>query len=61
MALAHTFAFRCPNCGVDLAALVAGGWEFSIDPRIKCCPYCRVDMDAQATPGKAPAESDWAA
>src|SRR5262245_39484068 len=60
MALAHGFAFRCPSCGANLESLVeSAGSDFAMDRRIKCCPYCRADMDAEATPGKAHPESGW--
>jgi hypothetical protein len=59
MAFAHAFAFRCPSCGANLESLVeSAGSDFATDRRVRCCPYCRADMDAEATPGRAHPESD---
>ena len=60
LALANGFAFRCPSCRQNLALLVEPlGPFFAVDDRIKCCPFCRADLDCEFLPGKPPIDPAW--
>ena len=41
------FILRCPACKMRLQFLLQGNWRLHIDPRIRCCPYCTQDFDAE--------------
>ena len=60
MAYAYTFAFRCPNCHTNWSGLAmqSGGSTFAVNNRIKCCPYCGLELDSKVTPSKHLGESD---
>jgi hypothetical protein len=49
MMVAYFTAFRCPRCRGNLFQLVMGHsavWV-RLDDRIQCCPFCRLEMDAE--------------
>jgi hypothetical protein len=41
------FVIRCPACKMRLQFLLQGNWRLHIDPRVRCCPYCTQDLDAE--------------
>jgi hypothetical protein len=57
---AHTLAFRCPRCRGPWHVLVmqTGFSPFSIDHRIRYCPYCAADIDAKDGAKPAPKTAD---
>ena len=60
LTLANLFAFRCPSCRENLAPLVEPlGPLFAVDHRIKCCPFCRADLDSELLPGKPQIDPAW--
>jgi hypothetical protein len=52
---AHLIAFPCPRCHGNLAPLVMG-W-FSVDKRLRFCPYCGGGLDDEL-PAKAATGAD---
>jgi hypothetical protein len=48
----HFCFFRCPACRGNLAPLIFAHGPRRVDPRIRFCPYCGTDVDAEL-----PAES----
>ncbi len=57
---AHTLAFLCPRCRGPWHVLVmrTGFSPFSIDHRIRYCPYCGADIDAKGGGKLAPEAAD---
>ena len=49
MMAAWSTALLCPSCGGNLCGLLIGnpGYWPRVDQRIQCCPYCRLEMDAE--------------
>ena len=46
---------RCPACGIRLKFLLENaGWRLHMDPRIRCCPYCKQDFDTEVPARNGP-------
>lgn len=60
LTLASFFAFRCPGCRGNLAPLVEPLGPFlGLDHRIRSCPFCRADLDADLSIGKPQIDPTW--
>jgi hypothetical protein len=46
---AHYGALRCPSCRSNLAGLVLRRPGLRIDPRLRVCPYCELQLDGPAS------------
>jgi hypothetical protein len=45
---ANLFAFWCPRCGGNWGTLaLRGAWLFTIESRIRYCPFCGSDIDGE--------------
>jgi len=54
------YGFRCLECGVPWRSSALGqGSPFSIDKRIRFCPYCGQDIDAEVTPMPLKEDADF--
>ncbi len=47
MVYGSTFAFRCPKCRAWWSYIAMSHGMFSLDRRIKYCPYCGFDVDLE--------------
>jgi hypothetical protein len=45
--LYHGFAFRCSRCRGNLGSLALQRAGFSVDPRVRFCPYCGCGFDEE--------------
>ncbi len=45
MAISYSIGFKCPKCGGNLNGLLMYGGGLRMSPKIRCCPYCKVDFD----------------
>lgn len=55
---AHSLGIRCPWCRGNLAPLaLQRGW-LSLDPRVRCCPYCTRNLDEEVEPAGEGAPPD---
>lgn len=47
MAGAYVVGFRCPSCRKRLTPLLIHGTGLGLDSRVRYCPYCGEDLDAE--------------
>jgi hypothetical protein len=47
--IGHTIAFRCSTCRGNLAPLAFAYPSWRFNPRVRFCPYCAADLDAEPT------------
>jgi len=49
LSLLYVFwGIRCPKCGHRLTPITTYGSPFSVSTKIKCCPFCGIDMDSES-------------